>query len=145
MMLMKGYFSLCIESIRVRHESIQLSTEKDFKVFRVDRIDSRTPRINSYPSRDKVSLSGLQGIDSHPSGIDSGPKHFKNRGRHHRSDVYVSRSDSGGLRADDPAYDNSGLSGVVHDRGVFGLTSRCTGVIYAIRRETPNYIYEMKP
>ncbi|MED6226365.1 hypothetical protein PIB30_102980 [Stylosanthes scabra] len=105
----------------------------DFKVFRVDRIDARTPRIDSYPSRDEVSLPGLQGIDSHPFGIDYGPKYFKNCGRHHRSDVYVSRSDSGGLRA----YDNSGLSGVVHDRGVFELTSRCTGVIYAIRRETP--------
>ncbi|MED6141566.1 hypothetical protein PIB30_104738, partial [Stylosanthes scabra] len=58
-------------------------------------------------------------------------------GRHHRSDVYVSRSDSGGLRADVPAYDNSGLLDVVHDRGVFGLTSRCTGIIYAIRRKPP--------
>ncbi|MED6200449.1 hypothetical protein PIB30_085214 [Stylosanthes scabra] len=38
-------------------------------------------------------------------------------GRHHLSDVYVSRSDSGGLRADVPAYDNSGLSDVVHDKG----------------------------
>ncbi|MED6211543.1 hypothetical protein PIB30_074768 [Stylosanthes scabra] len=44
---------------------------------------------------------------------------FQNRfcGRRHRSDVYVSRSDRGGLRADDPTYDNSWLSGVVHDRG----------------------------
>ncbi|MED6225741.1 hypothetical protein PIB30_096584 [Stylosanthes scabra] len=38
-------------------------------------------------------------------------------GRHHRSDVYVSQSDSGGLRANVPTYNNSGLSGVVHDRG----------------------------
>ncbi|MED6206763.1 hypothetical protein PIB30_029851 [Stylosanthes scabra] len=45
----------------------------DFKVFRMDRINSRTPRIDSYPSRDEVSLPGLQGIDPHPSGIDSGP------------------------------------------------------------------------
>ncbi|MED6190327.1 hypothetical protein PIB30_104836, partial [Stylosanthes scabra] len=76
--LYKGSFPLCNESIRVRHESIQFSIEKNFKVFRVDRIDSRIPRIDSYPSRDEVSLSGLQGIDSHPSGIDSGPKYFKN-------------------------------------------------------------------
>ncbi|MED6153860.1 hypothetical protein PIB30_106105, partial [Stylosanthes scabra] len=66
--------------------------------FRVDRVDSRTPRIDSYPSRDDTSLPGLQGIDSQPSGIDSGPNYFKNCGRHHQSDVYVSRSDSGGLR-----------------------------------------------
>ncbi|MED6214093.1 hypothetical protein PIB30_099672 [Stylosanthes scabra] len=76
--LHKGIFSPCNESIRVRHESIQFLTETNSKVFRVDRIDSRTPRINSYPSRDEVSLSGLQEIDSHPSGIDSGPKYFKN-------------------------------------------------------------------
>ncbi|MED6191066.1 hypothetical protein PIB30_112396, partial [Stylosanthes scabra] len=71
-------FSLCNESIRARYESIRLSTEMDFKVFRVDKIDSRTLRIDSYPSRDEVSLPGLQGIDSHPSRIDSGPKYFKN-------------------------------------------------------------------
>ncbi|MED6115292.1 hypothetical protein PIB30_089099 [Stylosanthes scabra] len=40
------------------------STEKNFKVFRVDRIDSGTPRIDSYPSRDEIALPGLQGIDS---------------------------------------------------------------------------------
>ncbi|MED6129824.1 hypothetical protein PIB30_111830 [Stylosanthes scabra] len=97
----------------MRHESIQFSTEKNFKVFRVDRIDSGTPRIDSYPSRVEISLPGLQGINSQPSGIDSGLKYFKR----HRSDVYVSRSDRGGLWADVPAYDNSGLSGVVHDRG----------------------------
>ncbi|MED6136532.1 hypothetical protein PIB30_056864 [Stylosanthes scabra] len=70
--------SLCDETILARHESIQLSTGKDLEVFRVGRIDSRTPRIDSYPSRDEVSLSGLQGIDFHPSGIDSGPKYLKN-------------------------------------------------------------------
>ncbi|MED6176266.1 hypothetical protein PIB30_086500 [Stylosanthes scabra] len=55
---------------------------------------------------DEISLLGLQGIDSQPSGIDSGPKYFKN-----------CRSDRGGLRANVPAYDNSGLSDVVHDVG----------------------------
>ncbi|MED6129601.1 hypothetical protein PIB30_109457, partial [Stylosanthes scabra] len=54
------------------------STEKSSKVFKVDRIDSGTPQIDSYPSRDEISLPGLQGIDSHPSGIDYGPKYFKN-------------------------------------------------------------------
>ncbi|MED6127833.1 hypothetical protein PIB30_091924 [Stylosanthes scabra] len=83
----------------------------------VDRIDSGTPRIDSYPSRDEISLPILQGIDSEPSGIDSGLKYFKNCGRRHRSDVYVSRSDRGGLRANVPTYDNSGLSDVVHDVG----------------------------
>ncbi|MED6188867.1 hypothetical protein PIB30_090038 [Stylosanthes scabra] len=38
-------------------------------------------------------------------------------GRYHRSDIYVSRSESGGLWVNVPAYDNSGLSGIVHDRG----------------------------
>ncbi|MED6126754.1 hypothetical protein PIB30_081563, partial [Stylosanthes scabra] len=64
---------MCNESISVRHEPIQFSTEKNFKVFKANKIDSGTPRIDSYPSRDEVSLSGLQGIDSHPSRIDSGP------------------------------------------------------------------------
>ncbi|MED6164301.1 hypothetical protein PIB30_088380 [Stylosanthes scabra] len=49
-----------------------------FGNVRVDRIDSGTPRIDSYPSRDEISLPGLQGIDSQPSGIDPGPKYFKN-------------------------------------------------------------------
>ncbi|MED6173983.1 hypothetical protein PIB30_064723 [Stylosanthes scabra] len=123
------------------------STEKNFKVFRVDRIDSGTPRIDSYPSRDEISLPGLQGIDSQPSEIDSVPKYFKNwyfSGRHHWSDVYVSRSDSGGLRANVSAYDNSGLSDVVHDVG--GLRTNVLVYRRYIRNkeETPNYTYMRK-
>ncbi|MED6211468.1 hypothetical protein PIB30_073885 [Stylosanthes scabra] len=131
-----GYGFLEIECLE---RNWKFLTGKNSKVFRVDRIDSGTPRIDSYPSRDEISLPGLQGIDSQPSGIDSATPYLNTNviykrvkwlplsGRHHRSDVYVSRSDSGGLRADIPAYDNSGLSSVVHDRGVFGLTSRCSG------------------
>ncbi|MED6174150.1 hypothetical protein PIB30_066201 [Stylosanthes scabra] len=46
-------------SILVKHESIQFSTEKNSKVFRAYRIDPETPRIDSYPSKDEVSLPGL--------------------------------------------------------------------------------------
>ncbi|MED6149413.1 hypothetical protein PIB30_062189 [Stylosanthes scabra] len=115
--------------------------EKNFKVFIVGRIDSGAPRIDSYPSRDEISLPGLQGIDSQPSEIDSGPEYFKNCGRHHRSDVYVSRSDSGSMRANVPAYDNSGLSGAVHDRGVW-TNVPVYGRYIRNKKETPNYIYE---
>ncbi|MED6151845.1 hypothetical protein PIB30_086260 [Stylosanthes scabra] len=55
----------------------------------------------------------------------------------------------GAYGANDPAYDNSGLSDVVDDWGVFGLTSRFTGCyirnikernpqVYMIKRETVN-------
>ncbi|MED6199569.1 hypothetical protein PIB30_077167 [Stylosanthes scabra] len=71
----KGPVLTSHESILALLESIPLHWNC---VFRVDRIDSTTLRIDSYPSRDEISLSGPQGINSHPSGIDSGPKYFNN-------------------------------------------------------------------
>ncbi|MED6174377.1 hypothetical protein PIB30_068498 [Stylosanthes scabra] len=60
-----------------------------------------------------------------------------------------SKRHEGAYRASDPAYDNSGLSDVVDDWGVFGLTSQFTGryirnvkernpQVYMIKRNTVN-------
>ncbi|MED6221971.1 hypothetical protein PIB30_059979 [Stylosanthes scabra] len=49
-----------------------------------------------------------------------------------------SKRHEGAYGANDPAYDNSGLSDVVDDWGVFGLMSRFTGrYIRNIRRKPP--------
>ncbi|MED6198856.1 hypothetical protein PIB30_070478 [Stylosanthes scabra] len=50
-----------------------------------------------------------------------------------------SKHHEGACKANDPTYDNSELSDVVNDWGVFGLTSRFTGrYIRNIRKGTPN-------
>ncbi|MED6115508.1 hypothetical protein PIB30_091274 [Stylosanthes scabra] len=46
-----------IDSCKVRIDSC--FDQNEFRVFRVDRIDSGTPRIDSYASRDEDSLPGL--------------------------------------------------------------------------------------
>ncbi|MED6185934.1 hypothetical protein PIB30_061941 [Stylosanthes scabra] len=86
----KGLVLTSHESILALLESIPLRWNC-VRVFRVDGIDLRIPRIDSYPSRDETSLPRLQGIDFHPSGIDSGPKYFKNCGRYRtlRKDVGI--------------------------------------------------------
>ncbi|MED6177290.1 hypothetical protein PIB30_096764, partial [Stylosanthes scabra] len=86
---------------------------------------------------DEISLPGLQGIDSHPSRIDSGPN-----GRRRWSDVYVSRSDRGGLRDNVPDYDNSRLSDVGHDVGGLRTNIPVYGRYIRNMEETSNYIYE---
>ncbi|MED6221811.1 hypothetical protein PIB30_058297 [Stylosanthes scabra] len=48
----------------------------------------------------------------------------------------------GAYGANDPAYDNSGLSDVVDDWGIFGLTSRFTGHYICNIRRKPPIIYD---
>ncbi|MED6187985.1 hypothetical protein PIB30_081692 [Stylosanthes scabra] len=54
-----------------------------------------------------------------------------------------SKRHEGACRANDPAYDNSGLADIVSDWGVFGLTSLFTGrYIRNIKERNPQYVYD---
>ncbi|MED6161843.1 hypothetical protein PIB30_064577, partial [Stylosanthes scabra] len=56
-----------------------------------------------------------------------------------------SKRHEGAYRANDSAYDNSGLSDVVDDWGVFGLASRFTGhYIRNIRKRNPQVYMMMR-